>query len=180
MSLPGLTRQSILFERLLRRGWIRGSSPRMTLCMVWLAHFTSLLPAGKRHRCPQIASREWEVQLSPSDKGEGGGTPKGAPNRAAACFPDCRKAEAHGNAFQRPAAATSSTLGPVLPGTGASKLAIQAGYPTLHRHPSSHLRQRPVVGTDGYPRPPGCAGHDPHARRRRIPPRATSVPATPL
>jgi len=36
------------------------------------------------------------------------------------------------------------------------------------------------VGPDGYPRPPGCAGHDPHARRRRIPPRATSVPATPL
>ena len=36
------------------------------------------------------------------------------------------------------------------------------------------------MGPDGYPGPPGCAGHDPHARRRRIPPRATSVPATPL
>jgi hypothetical protein len=62
-SLPGLTRQSILFERLLRRGWIRGSSPRMT----------------QRHRCPQICLREWEVRVSPSGKGEGGGTPKGAP-----------------------------------------------------------------------------------------------------
>jgi hypothetical protein len=31
---------------------------------------------------------------------------------AAACFPDCRKTEAHGNASQRPAAATSSSLGP--------------------------------------------------------------------
>jgi hypothetical protein len=33
---------------------------------------------------------------------------------------------------------------------------------------------------DGYPRPPGCAGHDPHARRRRIPPRATSATFLPL
>ena len=40
---------------------------------------TSLLPSGKRHRCPQIYLREWENKLSPSDKGEGGGTPKGAP-----------------------------------------------------------------------------------------------------
>jgi hypothetical protein len=31
---------------------------------------------------------------------------------AAAYFPDCRETEAHGNASQRPAAATSSTLGP--------------------------------------------------------------------
>src|SRR4051812_33599737 len=51
---------------------------------------------------------------------------------AAAYFPDCRETEAHGNASQRPAAATSSTLGPVLPSAGASELAIQAGFPTLH------------------------------------------------
>jgi hypothetical protein len=51
---------------------------------------------------------------------------------AAAYFPDCRETEAHGNASQRPAAATSSSLGPVLPSAGASKLAIQAGFPTLH------------------------------------------------
>jgi hypothetical protein len=44
----------------------------------------------------------------------------------------------HGNASQRPAAAISSSLRPVLPGTGASELAIQAGFPTLRRHPSSH------------------------------------------
>jgi len=50
--------------------------------------------------------------LPPAQRG-GGGTPKGAPwYWAAACFPDCRETEAHGNAFQRPAAATSSTLGP--------------------------------------------------------------------
>ena len=30
---------------------------------------------------------------------------------------------------------------------------IQAGYPALRRHPSSHLRRGPVVGPDGYPRP---------------------------
>jgi hypothetical protein len=38
-----------------------------------------LLSRAKRHRCPQMSSREWEVRVSPSDKGEGGGTPKGAP-----------------------------------------------------------------------------------------------------
>src|SRR4051812_13711726 len=60
---------------------------------------------------------------------EGGGTPKGAPwVTAAAYFPDCRETEAHGNASQRPVAATSSSLGPVLPSAGASKLAIQAGF----------------------------------------------------
>jgi hypothetical protein len=36
------------------------------------------------------------------------------------------------------------------------------------------------MGPDGYPRPPECVGHDPHARRPPLPPRATSVPATPL
>ena len=29
-SLPGLSRQSILVAKSLRKGWIRGSSPRMT------------------------------------------------------------------------------------------------------------------------------------------------------
>ena len=42
----------------------------------------------------------------PPIKGEGDGTPKGAPLvTAAAYLPDCRETEAHGNAFQRPAAA---------------------------------------------------------------------------
>src|SRR3954464_2752774 len=41
---------------------------------------------------------------------EGGGTPKGAPwVTAAACFPDRRETEAHGNAFRRPAAAFFKT-----------------------------------------------------------------------
>ena len=33
-SLPGLTRQSIATRRLLRSGWMRGSSPRMTSCSI--------------------------------------------------------------------------------------------------------------------------------------------------
>jgi hypothetical protein len=40
----------------------------------------SIALSSKRHRCPQIASREWEVQeTSLSSIREGGGTPKGAP-----------------------------------------------------------------------------------------------------
>jgi hypothetical protein len=43
------------------------------------AHHT-LFPPGKRHRRPQIASREGEFQgTSLSIRREGGGTPKGAP-----------------------------------------------------------------------------------------------------
>jgi hypothetical protein len=71
-----------------------------------------LLLRAKRHRCPQIPSREWEVRGLPPTKGREAERRKAHHNRAAACFPDCRKTEAHGNAFQRPAGATSSTLGP--------------------------------------------------------------------
>ena len=52
--------------------------------------------------CPQIASR-MRIRGPPSGKGEG---ERNAERRAlvtaAACFPDCRETEAHGNAFQRP------------------------------------------------------------------------------
>ena len=53
----------------------------------------------------------WSFSLSPLLEGR-----RNAERRtlvtAAACFPDCRETEAHGNASQRSAAATSSTLGP--------------------------------------------------------------------
>jgi hypothetical protein len=53
----------------------------------------------------------WAFSLSPLFEGR-----RDAERRtlvtAAAYFPDCRETEAHGNASQRPAAATSSTLGP--------------------------------------------------------------------
>jgi hypothetical protein len=35
----------------------------MTLCVGWaLVHFIALIAPGKRHRRPQIPSREWWVQ----------------------------------------------------------------------------------------------------------------------
>jgi hypothetical protein len=48
--------------------------------------------------------------------------------------------------------------------------------------PSSQLRwQTPIVGPDGYPSTPANGEpRQPPALRHRIPPRATSVPATPL
>src|SRR5882757_583486 len=53
----------------------------------------------------------WAFSLSPLFEG-GRDAERRTLVTAAACSPDCRETEAHGNASQRPAAATSSTLGP--------------------------------------------------------------------
>ena len=82
-------------------------------------------------------------------------------NRAAACFPDCRKAEAHGNAFQRPAAAFFKTS------VRSSGDLAHGDFAPLPVPVQPHQWQGPVVSPDGNPRPPDDAGHDPHARRRR-------------
>src|SRR5437870_7267326 len=50
-SLPGLTRHSIFFERLFSEdGWMRGSSPRMTiiLCFVAIPVLRSITPQERR------------------------------------------------------------------------------------------------------------------------------------
>src|SRR3954470_10570270 len=95
---------------------------------------------------------------------------------AAAYLPDRRETEAHGNAFRRPAAAFFKPRS-VLPGTWL--LAAISRHPPVPVQPRQW--QGPVVSPDGNPRPPDDAeGRPLHARRRRIPPRATSVPATPL
>src|SRR3954465_1452753 len=113
----------------------------------------------------------------PPTRKEGGGTPKGAPwVTAAAYFPDRRQTEAHGNASRRSVTAIS------VPGTGSSERGReQARHPGRFPHPSpvssSQLRQRPVVGTDGYPRPPECPeGRPLHARRRRSHPHVPKHP----
>src|SRR5882757_11546636 len=55
----------------------------------------------------------------------------------------------------------------------------QARHPGRFPHPSpvssSHLRQRPVVGPDGYPRPPDAMLAR-HSRRRRIRPAWVTPP----
>src|SRR3954451_12577894 len=76
---------------------------------------------------------------------------------AAAYFPDCRETEAHGNASQRPAAATSSSLGPDFRAQARASSPSRQAFAHLSPVSSSHLRQSPVVGSDGYPRPPGSA-----------------------
>ena len=73
---------------------------------------------------------------------------------AAAYFPDCRETEAHGNAFQRPAAATSSTLGPVLPGTGASFSRHPGRLPHPSPAPVQPLKAAPRSGHGRLPKAP--------------------------
>ena len=71
---------------------------------------------------------------------------------AAAYFPDCRETEAHGNASQRPAAATSSSLGPVLPGAGHEQARIQAGFRPPFACPVQPLKAAPRSGHGRLPR----------------------------
>src|SRR3954471_20766212 len=64
---------------------------------------TSFLPRAERHRCPQIYLREWEAQgTSLSIKRGRRNAERRTLVTAAACFPDRRETEAHGNAFRRP------------------------------------------------------------------------------
>src|SRR6185295_11049251 len=76
-----------------------------------LRRIMSLFPPGKRHRCPQIPSREWWVHKTSLEKKRGR---RNAERRtlvtAAACFPDRRETEAHGNASRRSVAAFFKTL----------------------------------------------------------------------
>src|SRR4030088_522672 len=76
---------------------------------------------------------------------------------AAACFPDCRETEAHGNASQRPVAAIFQ------PRPALRRHRRQANGPpiTTDFPPSPAPRpaiswQAPVVGPGGIPRPPEC------------------------
>jgi hypothetical protein len=94
---------------------------------------------------------------------------------AAAYFPDCRETEAHGNASQRPAAATSSTLGPTLPAQARASSPSRQAFAHPSPVPPSHLRQSPVVGSGGYPRPPGSTLAR-HGRGRRIRPVRVTLP----
>src|SRR3954470_15234602 len=88
---------------------------------------------------------------------------------AAAYFPDCRETEAHGNAFQRPAAASFRPRS-VLPGTWLTAISRRC------LSPSSHTQwQGPVVSPDGNPRPPEPVGAN-HSRGRRIRPAWVTPP----
>ena len=75
---------------------------------------------------------------------------------AAACFPDCRETEAHGNASQRPAAATSSTLGPNFRHRREPKLAIQAGFRPPFTCPVQPFKAEPRSGLGRLPKAPRC------------------------
>jgi hypothetical protein len=85
-----------------------GSGARSRTCfMAWLSFLGPSVIAARKFL--HVSGR---FSFLPPTKGREAERRKAHLNRAAACFPDCRKTEAHGNASQRPAAATSSTLGP--------------------------------------------------------------------
>ena len=85
--------------------WVARSSRAMTGDR---AAATSLLHRAVRHRRPQIALREWEFS-GPSlsiEKRGGRNAARRTLVTAAACFPDRRETEAHGNASRRSTAAS--------------------------------------------------------------------------
>src|SRR5258707_14057914 len=74
---------------------------------------------------------------------------------AAAYFPDCRKTEAHGNAFQRPVAAISSSLGPDF------RAQARASSPSRQVSPPftclvQPLKAEPRNGPGRLPKAPRC------------------------
>jgi hypothetical protein len=122
---------------------------------------------AKRHR-PRAAARVGLLVLSPLFEGR-----RDAERRilvtAAACFPDCRKTEAHGNAFQRPAAAFFKTS------VRSSGDLAHDDFAPLPVPVQPHQWQGPVVSPDGNPRPPDAVGAN-HSRRRRIRPAWVTPP----
>ena len=146
---------------------------------VRLARITSHLHADKRHRRPQIPSRELGFRKPPLKRKRGR---RNAERRtlvtAAACFPDRRETEAHGNASRRSVAAIF--LASVRsPGDLGGPCGLEHGdFAPLRLSPSSQLQwQCPVMGPDGNPRPPECAERrPPHARRRRSHPHVPKRP----
>jgi hypothetical protein len=119
------------------------------------------LPPGKRHRRPQMHSREWEVRgTSLSTEEREAERRKTHLVTAAACFPDRREIEATATPFDAPSRRLK-TPGPFFRGRGRTAISRR------RLSQSSHAQwQSPVVGPDGYPRPPESVLTR-HSRRRR-------------
>jgi hypothetical protein len=111
----------------------------------------------------------WAFSFLPSTL-RGDGTPKGAPCNRPRLISRLRKTEAHGNASQRPAAAISSSLGPIFRYRREPKLAIQAGFrppfactpQPIKAEPRSRLGRLPkaprVHACEAQPRAPHPTG----------------------
>ncbi len=116
----------------------------------------------------------WFFSLS---KREGGGTPKGALGNGRGLFPgspENRSTRQRLSALHR-----GDLLAPVRASGDVAALGARARrFRAARLSPSSQLQwQTLLMGPDGNPKPPECAEHRLlRARRRRIPPRATSVP----
>jgi hypothetical protein len=176
-SLPGLTRQSIFFEGLLRRRMDTRVKPAYDA--EYVATFCENFPIQNFKQPSALVlapPRELGFYLFLPSTHEGR---RNAERRtlvtAAAYFPDCRETEAHGNAFQRPAAATSSSLGPTLPAQARASSPSRQAFAHPSPVPPSHLRQSPVVGSGGYPGPPESVLAR-HSRGRRIRPAWVTPP----
>jgi hypothetical protein len=132
-------------------------------------------------RASVIAARKF-LHVSGSFRGPRPRTEEGRRNAerrtlvtAAAYFPDCRETEAHGNASQRPAAATSSSLGPCFRHRREQARHPGRLSPTLRLYPPAIKGRPSIVGSGGYPRPPESTLAR-HGRGRRIRPAWVTPP----
>ncbi|MDX6611154.1 MAG: hypothetical protein QOD75_340 [Blastocatellia bacterium] len=98
-------------------------------------------------------------------KNRGSGAPSGAPNnprlarRGVPLAKGTRLSALHRGDFGLRDRASGAR-------TADSSPTLSRGFRRVRPAPSSHQRQSPVVGPDGYPRPPECVAAN-HARGRR-------------
>ena len=91
-------------------------------------------------------------------------------------FPDCRRQRHTATPLRRLRRGDFFDPGTVLPAQARASSPSRQAFAHPSPVPSSHLRQSPVVGSDGYPRPPGSMLAR-HGRGRRIRPVRVTPPA---
>src|SRR3984885_14731336 len=94
-SLPGLTRQSILFERLLRSVMDTRVKPAYDAEYVAASYENFSIQISNSQAFSSSRRRaSWAFSLSPLPEGRRNAERRALGNSAAACFPDCRETEA--------------------------------------------------------------------------------------
>ena len=128
------------------------------VCVGALAHFTSLPAPPKRHRCPQIALREWWVQRTSLEekRGRWNAERRVLGSWCRSMFSVLEKQRPRKRLSDVPPR-RSFSLGPLFEGTeGSVSSPITTDFPPSPAPRPAISWQAPIVGPGGIPRPPEC------------------------
>jgi hypothetical protein len=115
-----------------------------------------LLPRAERHRCPQMNSREWEVQGAPPPQGEGAKRRKAHSNRPRLVSRIAGKQRHTATPLGAPPRRLLRPWGRTSGSRRETSSLIQAGFPSPSPAPVQPLKADPIVGRTATQGPPSA------------------------